>query len=213
MSMYAVAKSVGLPAAFVELRHQATHEQLPSLTKLRSAARKALDWVWEYYWRHLSEPERLAAAAFGDTSGRIAQGGSLVTILMTYLEEDDVGRREELARSIRKVADVDVLQALDQIMDSTGDTRLLLRSMELYKAVLRTGPSQTEATDVRQAEEEQVKDIERVRAELSERYESLRRLENTASRKVIEASEGLDDGRPGWSRFQGKWTPKPIGVV
>ncbi|KAJ4306377.1 rRNA-processing protein las1 [Collariella sp. IMI 366227] len=28
MSMYDVAKSVGLPATFVELRHQATHEQL-----------------------------------------------------------------------------------------------------------------------------------------------------------------------------------------
>ncbi|KAK4038796.1 Las1-like protein, partial [Parachaetomium inaequale] len=50
MSMYDVAKSVGLPATFVELRHQATHEQLPSLTRLRAAARKALEWIWEYYW-------------------------------------------------------------------------------------------------------------------------------------------------------------------
>ena len=38
ISMYGVAKSVGLPATFVELRHQATHEQLPSLTRLRAAA-------------------------------------------------------------------------------------------------------------------------------------------------------------------------------
>ncbi|KAK0752358.1 Las1-like protein [Schizothecium vesticola] len=39
MSMYGLARSVGLPAAFVELRHQATHEALPSLVRLRGAAR------------------------------------------------------------------------------------------------------------------------------------------------------------------------------
>ncbi|KAK3501609.1 Las1-like protein [Neurospora crassa] len=55
MSMYGVAKSVGLPATFVELRHQATHEQLPSLTRLRTAAKKGLEWIWDYYWKHLPE--------------------------------------------------------------------------------------------------------------------------------------------------------------
>ncbi|KAF3359317.1 hypothetical protein VdG1_02340 [Verticillium dahliae VDG1] len=49
LSMYSVAKTIGLPATFVELRHQATHEQLPSLAKLRAAARRALDWIWERF--------------------------------------------------------------------------------------------------------------------------------------------------------------------
>lgn len=57
MSMYDVAKSVGLPATFVELRHQATHEQLPSLPRLRAAAASALQWIWEYYWRGLEGVE------------------------------------------------------------------------------------------------------------------------------------------------------------
>ncbi|KAK0614118.1 Las1-like-domain-containing protein [Immersiella caudata] len=57
MSMYGIAKSVGLPATFVELRHQATHETLPSLTRLREAAGKALEWIWEYYWVHLEDAE------------------------------------------------------------------------------------------------------------------------------------------------------------
>lgn len=52
--MYSIAKTIGLPATFVELRHQATHEQLPSLAKLRVAARKALAWIWEYYWKDLA---------------------------------------------------------------------------------------------------------------------------------------------------------------
>ncbi|KAF5025906.1 hypothetical protein F66182_2025 [Fusarium sp. NRRL 66182] len=54
-SMYSIAKTIGLPATFVELRHQSTHEQLPSLAKLRTAAKKALLWIWDYYWKHLSE--------------------------------------------------------------------------------------------------------------------------------------------------------------
>lgn len=51
--MYGVAKTIGLPASFVELRHQGTHEPMPSLTQLRPAARRALVWIWEYYWRNL----------------------------------------------------------------------------------------------------------------------------------------------------------------
>ncbi|TQS35131.1 hypothetical protein Golomagni_04456 [Golovinomyces magnicellulatus] len=48
--MYDIAKNIGLPSTFVELRHQATHEELPSLTRLRTATFEALDWIWNYYW-------------------------------------------------------------------------------------------------------------------------------------------------------------------
>lgn len=36
----AIAAQIGLPAWFVELRHQATHDDLPSLPVLREAARE-----------------------------------------------------------------------------------------------------------------------------------------------------------------------------
>ncbi|KAG0046067.1 rRNA-processing protein las1 [Gryganskiella cystojenkinii] len=45
----AVAK-VGMPVWFVELRHTATHDYLPSLTILRSATNQALAWLNEEYW-------------------------------------------------------------------------------------------------------------------------------------------------------------------
>lgn len=48
--MYQVAKEIDLPASFVELRHQATHEDLPSLVVLRRATVRALEWLWDYYW-------------------------------------------------------------------------------------------------------------------------------------------------------------------
>lgn len=50
ISMYTLAKSAGLPSFFVELRHVATHESLPSLELLRTAARRALDWLWFNFW-------------------------------------------------------------------------------------------------------------------------------------------------------------------
>lgn len=44
---------LGVPASFVELRHEATHRDLPSLVVLRSAALRSLDWLWEFYWAKL----------------------------------------------------------------------------------------------------------------------------------------------------------------
>jgi ribosomal biogenesis protein LAS1 len=56
-NMYSIAKEIGLPATFVELRHQATHEELPTLPKFRSAAQRAMTWIWDYYWRDLEDHE------------------------------------------------------------------------------------------------------------------------------------------------------------
>ena len=50
-SMYAHAAAIGLPEQFVDLRHRATHDEMPSLEKLRQMARKALDWLWERWWK------------------------------------------------------------------------------------------------------------------------------------------------------------------
>ncbi|GAA5848589.1 hypothetical protein JCM9279_002709 [Rhodotorula babjevae] len=49
-SIASLAAQLGLPLWFVELRHQATHEDLPSLSVLRDAARQALDWLYANYW-------------------------------------------------------------------------------------------------------------------------------------------------------------------
>lgn len=51
--MYTQAQKIGLPALFVDLRHEATHGDMPNLTNLRSAAERALGWLWEDYWKGL----------------------------------------------------------------------------------------------------------------------------------------------------------------
>ncbi|SCV74661.1 BQ2448_7690 [Microbotryum intermedium] len=49
-SMASLAAQLGLPLWFVELRHAATHEDLPGIAVLRDAARQALDWLYSNYW-------------------------------------------------------------------------------------------------------------------------------------------------------------------
>ena len=60
-----MAKQIGLPALFVDIRHEATHGDMPSLTNLRNAAQTALQWLWNDYWKGL-----------GETKGMVSENGS-----------------------------------------------------------------------------------------------------------------------------------------
>lgn len=50
ISMHLLAKQLQLPPFFVEARHSATHEALPSLELLRSINTRALFWLRDHYW-------------------------------------------------------------------------------------------------------------------------------------------------------------------
>ncbi|KAK0936701.1 hypothetical protein LTR29_011754 [Friedmanniomyces endolithicus] len=52
-SMLDVAKRIGMPVHFVGLRHEAVHEELPSLGRLVGAVEEGLRWLWEVYWSRL----------------------------------------------------------------------------------------------------------------------------------------------------------------
>jgi ribosomal biogenesis protein LAS1 len=52
-SLVSLAKTAGLPLSFVEVRHACTHEELPSLATLQSTAKRAMEWLWSYYWGKL----------------------------------------------------------------------------------------------------------------------------------------------------------------
>ncbi|KAH8120502.1 Las1-domain-containing protein [Phellopilus nigrolimitatus] len=49
-SIASIAAQIGLPQGLVELRHAATHEDLPSLESLRTGAREALVWLLHNYF-------------------------------------------------------------------------------------------------------------------------------------------------------------------
>ncbi|ODV80502.1 Las1-domain-containing protein, partial [Suhomyces tanzawaensis NRRL Y-17324] len=55
--MHHIAKTLGLPTFFVELRHMGTHESLPSLELCRIACHRALNWLYDNYWIHVEDEE------------------------------------------------------------------------------------------------------------------------------------------------------------
>ncbi|KAI9796732.1 MAG: hypothetical protein M1825_006510 [Sarcosagium campestre] len=67
-NMFHAAKEAGLPAAFVELRHEITHGAIPSLVVLRTATERALDWLWERWWARIGGD---LAAVDGNASGLV----------------------------------------------------------------------------------------------------------------------------------------------
>ncbi|KXN64858.1 hypothetical protein CONCODRAFT_13790 [Conidiobolus coronatus NRRL 28638] len=54
-----LAEKMNLPLWWVDLRHQATHDSVPSLPQLKEATYKALDWLKDNYW-DVPEPEMIS---------------------------------------------------------------------------------------------------------------------------------------------------------
>ncbi|OBZ86495.1 Protein LAS1, partial [Choanephora cucurbitarum] len=58
-SIQVLARSIGLPSWFVDLRHASTHEHLPSLMVLRDGAMQAVAWLHDHYWvRNLKKADQ-----------------------------------------------------------------------------------------------------------------------------------------------------------
>ncbi|TAQ90609.1 hypothetical protein B7494_g1074 [Chlorociboria aeruginascens] len=197
LSMYSIAKSIGLPATYVELRHQATHEELPSLPKLRTAAQKALSWIWGYYWVHLSTE----APEIKECKG----------YLQKFLVEEDVETRLGMEAHLKDWDEDLLLNTLIEIQDETEDTRILLRSTKLFETILSWDKS-SESSGI-SAPSTPTENIDQVKADLD-------RIAQDLSVSKKETSEDLDmdvanttaPQAKGWSRWQGPWIPKPIGA-
>ncbi|KAI7641781.1 hypothetical protein D0864_13924 [Hortaea werneckii] len=97
-SMLEIARQIEMPASFVGLRHEATHEELPALGRLVSASGEALEWLWGSYWSRLG----------GGTGEGEEKGGGQVVSGMSGVgtgEGETVGDlravREEAGRLLR----------------------------------------------------------------------------------------------------------------
>lgn len=186
-SMYAIAKTIGLPATFVELRHQSTHEQLPSLAKLRSAAKKALAWIWDYYWQHLGE------------DGPVTPADPCTEALLRYLREGDEGRRRKARRDLDQWDRETLLKVVDEQLLTLQANQLWLRCQMLKTEFAKEQEAMAEDTDT--AQEDASRSVQQ-----SGNDEQSRAMPAPARSSVA----GLETG---WSRHEGPWKPKPIGVV
>lgn len=190
--MYSLAKTVGLPATFVELRHQSTHEQLPSLAQLRSAARRALEWIWDYYWKNLSNDQDDA-----DLVGALTCEEAVKRYLR--LDDDDGVKLAELR--------------------SAWDGEQLLACVNSLKASALGNQAYLKCVSLaRQLKDEEGKPPVMGGVESSELETGPQSSAQPASGQDTTTDLGPELGASsrrstGWSAYPGAWTPKPIGIV
>ncbi|KAF5096697.1 hypothetical protein D0Z00_002696 [Geotrichum galactomycetum] len=91
LPVYHLAKMLGIPLYFVEIRHTATHDELPSLELLRQVGVRARTWLWDNYWAKIEEP--FASAVFGT---------EIETEVKTLTREWRRLRRDSLTKEVRR---------------------------------------------------------------------------------------------------------------
>lgn len=222
LSMYTLAKTIGLPATFVELRHQATHEQLPSLAKLRSAARKALTWIWDYYWRHLPE-DGIQNDAKGNGNSvtetnanvepQMREEEDCGAAVLEYLQNGDRESDVEKNNLVERWGESRVIEALEEISDAPSSNKVMLGALRLSREILQGEVTSAAGKDV---EEEDEMRTDTAQARMESRHDPRDEAESMDAEEVpsMELQPQRSEGNPtGWSRWQGPWKPKPIGVV
>jgi ribosomal biogenesis protein LAS1 len=122
-SMLEIARQIGMPTEFVALRHEATHEELPSVARLRKAVNRALEWLWEYYWKRLTE---------GD--------GQAVDVVVDEATKDEVRKAVKAYRKARREA----LSKKKRSGDLLAEGEAMIASDEL-RAICRGGRAGEEA--------------------------------------------------------------------
>lgn len=205
LSMYSIAKNIGLPASFVELRHQCTHEELPSLSKLRAAAEKSLRWIWEHYWEALEVPQT-------------NEEDECRNALEDYLrwqekDEEDQKTRLDFSRRFKKFDEGLVLELLMELGDSS-DVSFLLRSTRLAAAIVsgekfqdsKTTTQTTSLADIRAEMEKAEAELDSSRVEADEDESTESNTQDLLKKNEASVSSG-------WKVWEGTWTPKPIGMV
>ncbi|KAL4779489.1 Las1-like-domain-containing protein [Aspergillus varians] len=146
-SMFSRALDLGLPASFVELRHEATHRELPSLTVLRDSAGRSLEWLWGFYWRGVggAEPGSPAFDGDGDDAGRVRE------VVDGLLEQAEALVNGEPSRKKRRVQQDQAAVATRVVSVLKGETgaaavaaRVMLREGVLVPTGRGLGDSLTE---------------------------------------------------------------------
>ncbi|TQV99246.1 Las1-like protein [Cordyceps javanica] len=185
-SMYSIAKVIGLPATFVELRHQATHEQLPSLAKLRPAAHMALDWIWDYYWKQLDK---------GNDETPAPQDSCREAVLRYLREEHEQRRQKMIASELSRWDMAKLMAAIKDLQATLPGNQVYLKCMKLKQELLALEKTKLQASTTLQDEA------------------APQQPQSDGAQADGAQEEESDDDDVGWSKYRGQWKPKPIGVV
>ena len=100
-SVAVLASVAGLPRVLVDIRHDASHKELPSLQLLRLGARQALEWLEQSYWscqlNHLMATRLKIGNALGSLVASCTQAAaaSKQSNSSSYQEEEEEDEEEE----------------------------------------------------------------------------------------------------------------------
>lgn len=195
--MYSIAKTINLPATFVELRHQATHEDLPSLNKLRIAAQKAMQWIWDFYWKDLSATDEQIPKV-QSTVGKDGEDEKQTRDLDAFREELRLEREMMTSESgSQSLISESPVRDLDSIR----------REMMMVEEDIESSDGIEEPSDEIQKEGSEMvrgEDIHDITAH---------RLILSFLQDVDMDDEDAEDSGSGWDLWTGPWVPKPIGVT
>jgi ribosomal biogenesis protein LAS1 len=127
--MFQRATDLGLPASFVELRHEATHREPPSLVVLRKAAQRSLEWLWDNYWADICDEPGTTPATHDD-------GASVRAALCDALQPLSDGSAESVSKKRKRDQAVSVAMRLVSICNVSGTGVRLLSSVLLERDLL-----------------------------------------------------------------------------
>ncbi|KAF8852599.1 Las1-domain-containing protein [Acephala macrosclerotiorum] len=199
LSMYSIAKTLGLPATYVELRHQATHEELPSLSKLRIATQKALRWIYDYYWIHLKEV--------------VSTKGESRAYVDKLVREKDASIRAKMEELVIKWDQDRLMGVLVEIQGSTDDILILSRTSRLQNLIV-DGIDGGGTNAKKRKLDSLANDMEEIKAELKLMHQELDNGTDDETRQDAGHRKTQSDvNSKGWTMWEGPWVPKPIGVV
>ncbi|ESZ96524.1 hypothetical protein SBOR_3026 [Sclerotinia borealis F-4128] len=200
LSMYSIAKTIGLPATYVELRHQATHEELPSLPKLRMAARKALKWIWDFYWADLSIGEE--------------DDDCCKTFVRGILERKDEGINLNMIKDrLEAYGRGDLLCALDELEESSEDPLTLLQALKFRQKIFDWEEAKSSKDNASSFPHTPTGNLNDFRAEMMKMEHDLDGAAAASMQVDVDHKPSTDNTEKGWARWEGPWVPKPIGIL
>jgi ribosomal biogenesis protein LAS1 len=129
-TMFQRATDLGLPASFVELRHEATHREPPSLVVLRKAAQRSLEWLWDNYWAEVCDDP--TPATHDDSA-------SVRAALCDALQPLTGGLAEPVSKKRKRDQAISVAMRLVSVCNVSGTGVKLLASVLLERDLLVPG--------------------------------------------------------------------------
>lgn len=116
-TMFQRAMDLSLPASFVELRHEATHREPPSLTVLRKATQRSLEWLWDNYWATL-DPAGLGGAPLRAYHSGAPTSVAIRQVLQAFMKDSNLRSAQKKRKRGQEAA---VAEQLLEICCSSAD--------------------------------------------------------------------------------------------